>query len=607
MRTPPARPAGQARAPARPLPPGAPARRGRLRRRYGWPTTSAWTAPVAVKRVPLDDGDRPSAPSARRRPPRAWAIRRSSRCTRPARDEEACYLVSEFVRGATFGSCCARARCRTATSLGIGAALCEALAHAHARGVVHRDVKPGNIMVPPSAASGAPAPRRSATSASPASPAARPSPGPATSSARSRTWRPSRREGERVTARGRHVRARARALRGAQRRQPDPRRRAPAETARKVGTPLPALARLRRDLPPSLCTAIDAAVAVRPQERSSLSRLRAALVAVRDEVDDEPGIVEGSPVDELSTRWTAVQRRYRDPGASGWLRARREALTRVGAADPAAVEEDEPEWIPGAPPAGHAPVPADAVPAAAPGRRMLGRAFAAGAAAALAGVALHSLADAPPVTPAAGAAVAPASSCSCRAWAGCSRPGRSRCGCWRRASPGTAVVLAIGLIPVPLALPLAGTLWSVPGGGPVLGALGPRRRVSGVRRPGAPPRHAARRSARSGCCGCSWPSWSRATGCSAGPPDGVRPRVRWAGVRRRRLRPRHRAHVHVGRARRRGALGAGRRPAALGRARARRGAGPRRRRGVVDRARAWRRRRCSTASRARAAGSMRAV
>ena len=88
----------------------------------------------------------------------------------------------------------------------------------------------------------------------------------------------------------------------------------PADTARKVGTPLPDAAPPASRPAAELCTAIDAAVAVRPQERSSLSRLRAALVAVRDEVDDEPGIVEGSPVDELSTRWTAVQRRYRDRG-----------------------------------------------------------------------------------------------------------------------------------------------------------------------------------------------------------------------------------------------------------------------------------------------------
>jgi hypothetical protein len=37
---------------------------------------------------------------------------------------------------------------------------------------------------------------------------------------------------------------------------------------------------------------------------------------------------------------------------------------------------------------------------------------------------------------------------------------------------GTALVLAVGLLPVPLLLPLAGALWSVPQGGPLLGAIG---------------------------------------------------------------------------------------------------------------------------------------
>ena len=37
----------------------------------------------------------------------------------------------------------------------IGAALCEALEHAHARGVIHRDVKPQNVMVLAEPAAGA--------------------------------------------------------------------------------------------------------------------------------------------------------------------------------------------------------------------------------------------------------------------------------------------------------------------------------------------------------------------------------------------------------------------------------------------------------------------
>ena len=43
--------------------------------------------------------------------------------------------------------CTPAASSATATSAEIGADLCDALAHAHARGVVHRDVKPENVIV----------------------------------------------------------------------------------------------------------------------------------------------------------------------------------------------------------------------------------------------------------------------------------------------------------------------------------------------------------------------------------------------------------------------------------------------------------------------------
>jgi len=478
--------------------------------------------PVALKRIPLDDGDpqraeREAQAAARLSHPGIVTLYETGS------DDEACYLVSEFVRGATFGELLAEGALSDRDIVVIGAALCEALAHAHARGVIHRDVKPGNIMVSDQHGAGAPAAKICDFGI------ARIVGGEALT----RTgdvvgtlayMAPEQAEGRRITGAA-DVYALGLVLYEALSGVNPIRGAGPGDTARKVGTPLPELARLRRDLPPELCEAIDHAVAVRPQDRSSLSRLRAALVAARDEVDDEPGVVEGSPVDELSTRWTAVQRRYRDPGESGWLRRARDGLTRAGAADYTAVDEDERAWG-GAAPA--APPPAEALPAAAPGRRLLGRAFAAGSAAALAALALDSLGDAPPMTPAAGAAVTaglvallPRIGWLLAAWA---------IEVWLLAAgfSGTAVVLALALLPVPLALPLAGTLWSVPGGAPVLGALG----LAGAFPAFAGQAATATRRAALGALGLLWLELAEVlTGdrLLAGPAADTAPRVRWEG------------------------------------------------------------------------------
>jgi len=56
-------------------------------------------------------------------------------------------LVMERVRGRDLRALLAGGAPPRATALGIAARVAEALAHAHARGVIHRDVKPSNIML----------------------------------------------------------------------------------------------------------------------------------------------------------------------------------------------------------------------------------------------------------------------------------------------------------------------------------------------------------------------------------------------------------------------------------------------------------------------------
>jgi eukaryotic-like serine/threonine-protein kinase len=52
------------------------------------------------------------------------------------------FLVSELVRGATLAQLDAAGEVSDRDVVRIGLALADALAHAHARGVIHRDVKP---------------------------------------------------------------------------------------------------------------------------------------------------------------------------------------------------------------------------------------------------------------------------------------------------------------------------------------------------------------------------------------------------------------------------------------------------------------------------------
>jgi eukaryotic-like serine/threonine-protein kinase len=66
--------------------------------------------------------------------------------------EERIYLVLEFVPGEPLDAIMARGPLGWKRCADIGSQVCDALAVAHAEGVVHRDVKPGNILVEPSGA-----------------------------------------------------------------------------------------------------------------------------------------------------------------------------------------------------------------------------------------------------------------------------------------------------------------------------------------------------------------------------------------------------------------------------------------------------------------------
>src|SRR5579884_3868896 len=173
--------------------------------------------------------------------------------------------------------------------VGIGIALCDALAHAHAHEIVHRDVKPSNVLVP----------ERPPTPAACAK---------LTDFGVARVM-----GGDTLTrtgdvlgtaaymapeqAEGREADAAAdlyslalvlyEALTGL---NPLARETRPAR-ARHLRPHVPPLRRHRRELPGELAAAIDLALHPRPRERGEVSDLRAGLVAALNDVGDVPGIV----------------------------------------------------------------------------------------------------------------------------------------------------------------------------------------------------------------------------------------------------------------------------------------------------------------------------
>jgi serine/threonine-protein kinase len=80
----------------------------------------------------------------------AAARLRHPRCLRALaleRDEHHVYVAYEYVPGKTLRQCLRSGELDDAASVEVGAQVLDALAHAHGKKILHRDVKPGNVMV----------------------------------------------------------------------------------------------------------------------------------------------------------------------------------------------------------------------------------------------------------------------------------------------------------------------------------------------------------------------------------------------------------------------------------------------------------------------------
>ena len=181
-------------------------------------------------------------------------------------------LVSEFVDGATLAELAASGDLSDRETAAFGADVCDALGHAHARGVIHRDVKPQNVVVQVDAGAGRRAKLMDFGIASLAGATALTATGEVVGTLA--YMAPEQAEGE-LVAETADVYSLALSLYECWAGVNPVAGQSPAQTARQIGSVLPELREHRPDLPDRLTSCIDACLdpepAARPPRRSCAS------------------------------------------------------------------------------------------------------------------------------------------------------------------------------------------------------------------------------------------------------------------------------------------------------------------------------------------------
>jgi hypothetical protein len=441
---------------------------------------------VAVKVIPGEGGagervEREARAAARLNHPGIVAIYEL------ASDDHDVYLVSELVRGRTLAELTQARAISDRDVARIGIALCDALEHAHARGVIHRDVKPHNVMVLAEPAAGAGFAKLADFGVAHV----------ASGDPLTRTgdvvgtlayMAPEQAEGTRVTP-ACDVYSLALTLYEAWTGTNPVKAAGPAATARRLGRPLPSLASMRRDLPLDLCDVVDDALDPDPARRPLPAGFRAALRTAQPELEEEGGLVEPATLRRVGLPTTTARRRH------------------LGVLGPSPQPEGE-----------------------RPRARLPERVGAGLAAGALVLAGILGLGPDPSFSPLAAAALA-AVATAVLPRVGWLLAVIGLCG-WL-VSPeadrqGAALVVLAAAAPVPFLLPRAGFLWSVPVVAPLLGTIALAPAFVGIAALAPTP---ARRAGLA-AAGLWWLVLGEAvTGRTLlfGVPDGTLPRENWDG------------------------------------------------------------------------------